>query len=303
MISRTASLAIASAYTKRFTFRSSTSYGGTSEKVYRDQIYEFLYENDYEAWFCNLARGPLSIRDLKDFWLKIHTGESLITATKDWSWLQREKLGQRLLKDLARDHLRWFKGQSSNSFSANEYSAVTEEVRRRLELDGYIFRDGELLQQQTDVLNVEEETGILQSLFARAGLARADDAFEFLKLSEQHFVAARWSDCIANARKFFELTLQEGARSLGQSRGQPLNNNSLARPVEVRQYLEREGLFEKKERESIDKLYGLLSETGAHPYMAESDQARLLRQLSLTLSQFVLLRLEAALKANPANAT
>jgi len=46
-----------------------------------------------------------------------------------------------------------------------------------------------------------------------------------------------------------------------------------------------------------------LSETGAHPYMAESDQARLLRQLSLTLSQFVLLRLEAALKANPANAT
>ena len=63
----------------------------------------------------------------------------------------------------------------------------------------------------------------------------------------------------------------------------------------MRQYLERQGIFERKERESIDKLYGLLSETGAHPYMAESDQARLLRQLSLTLSQFVLLRLEAAL--------
>lgn len=55
-------------------------------------------------------------------------------------------------------------------------------------------------------------------------------------------------------------------------------------------------LFERKERESLDKLYGLLSETGAHPYMAESDQARLLRQLALPLTQFVLLRLESALK-------
>lgn len=295
MISRATSLAIANVYTERFTHVSSASHGGRTEKVYRDSVYDFLYENEYEAWFCNLARAPIYIRNFKDFWLKIHTGESISEATKNWSWQQREKLGQRLLRELARDHLRWFKQQDASAFWMKKDVKSSEELIRRLELDGYLYREGELLQPQSDILNVEEEKGILQSLFAKAKLARATDAFEFLKLGEEHFIANRWSDCISNVRKFFELTLQEGARALGQSREAPLEEASLNRPVEVRQYLERQGIFERKERESIDKLYGLLSETGAHPYMAESDQARLLRQLSLTLSQFVLLRLEAAL--------
>lgn len=295
MISRATSLAIANAYTKRFTHVSSPGRGGISETVSRDNIYDFLYENEYEAWFCNLARAPIYVRNFKDFWLKIHTGESIVEATKNWSWQQREKLGQRLLRELARDHLRWFRQQDTTAFWMRDDVKPAEELLRRLELDGYLFKDGDLLQQQADVLNVEEEKDILQALFAKAKLARATDAFEFLRLGEEHFVANRWSDCISNVRKFFELTLQEGARALGQARGAPIDEVALSRPVEVRQYLERQGLFERKERESIDKLYGLLSETGAHPYMAESDQARLLRQLSLTLTQFSLLRLEAAL--------
>ncbi|MBN8224578.1 MAG: hypothetical protein J0L89_07160 [Xanthomonadales bacterium] len=296
MISRQSSLAIADAYTQRFTHKSSARHGGFIEKVHSHEIYDFLYENEYEAWFCNLARAPNYIRTFKDFWLRIHTGESLAAATKDWTWQQRQKLGQRLLNDLSRDYLRWYEIVKNDPFYGKHYQPSAEKLLRRLELDGYLYRDGELMQQQSDVLNVEEETGVLNSLFSRAGLARAADAFEFLRLGEEHFVAGRWSDCISNVRKFFELTLQEGARSLGAKRGESLNEASLSRPMDVRQYLERQGLFERKERESIDKLYGLLSETGAHPYMAESDQARLLRQLSLTLSQFVLLRLEAALK-------
>ena len=35
-----------------------------------------------------------------------------------------------------------------------------------------------------------------------------------------------------------------------------------------------------------------MSDTGGHPYMAAKDQARLMRHLALTFSQFVLLRLE-----------
>jgi hypothetical protein len=295
-------MAIASAYTDRFTFSSRSSRGQRSETVHANEVYDFLYENDYPAWFCNSAKGPSHIRSFKEFWLKLHTGESFASKTADWSWQHREKLGQQLLVDLARDHLRWYEAQKAGTFSRENYADSSEELRRRIELDGYIFRDGDLLRPQSDVLNVEQETGILQSLFSRSGLARSSDAFEFLRLGEEHFVAGRWSDCISNVRKFFELTLQEGARALGQAKGATLDDASLARPVEVRQYLERQGLFEKKERESIDKLYGLLSETGAHPYMAESDQARLLRQLSLTLSQFALLRLDAALKGKPADA-
>ncbi len=65
----------------------------------------------------------------------------------------------------------------------------------------------------------------------------------------------------------------------------------------VRNYLESEGVLETKEKNAIAKIYGLLSKTGGHPYMAASDQARLLRQLSLTLAQFVMLRLQGSLSA------
>ena len=295
MISRASTLAIASAYTRRFTSHSRGSYGNSIEKVHRNDIYDFLFERDYEAWFCNLAKAPLKVRSFKEFWMQLHTGESMVSATKDWTWEQRAKLGQRLLRDLARDHLRRLELEKDLPYFGDTSLKELHELQRKLELDGYIYRDDELLQPEGDVLDVEAERNALQVLFKRANLARPQDAFQFLQLGEEHFIAERWSDCIANVRKFFELTLQEGARALSTARGSPLNEAQLNRPVEVRQYLEHEGLFERKEREVVDKLYGLLSETGAHPYMAESDQARLLRQLALTLSQFALLRLNEAL--------
>ena len=226
--------------------------------------------------------------------MRLHTGASLEPATGDWSWEQRSKLGQRLLRDLARDHLRFLDKACKSSFG-HYYKPEFQELIRRLELDGYVFRDQELYQQQADLIDVEAERNILKALYGKAALSRAEDAFEFLRLGEGHFLAERWSDCISNVRKFFELTLQEGASSFSRHKGAVLAEATLGRPAEVRSFLEREGLLERKERELVDKLYGLLSETGAHPYMAESDQARLLRQMSLTLAQFVLLRLAAAL--------
>lgn len=76
--------------------------------------------------------------------------------------------------------------------------------------------------------------------------------------------------------------------------GTALDERVIKSPVQVRDYLERENLLETKEKEAIAKVYGLLSHTGGHPYMAESDQARLLRHLALTFSQFVMLRLKGA---------
>lgn len=48
----------------------------------------------------------------------------------------------------------------------------------------------------------------------------------------------------------------------------------------MRDYLEQEALLERKEKDALAQVYGLLSETGAHPYIAKSDQARLLRHRS-----------------------
>jgi hypothetical protein len=70
------------------------------------------------------------------------------------------------------------------------------------------------------------------------------------------------------------------------------------RPVRVRDYLESSGLLEPKEKQALASSCGLLNETGGHPYMAQSDQGRLLRHLALTFSQFALLRLKGS-RARP----
>ena len=70
----------------------------------------------------------------------------------------------------------------------------------------------------------------------------------------------------------------------------------------VRDYLEREGLLETKEKKELAEVYGLLSNVGSHPYIAGKDQARLLRQQALLLSQFVMLRYQGYLRAHTAGA-
>lgn len=74
-----------------------------------------------------------------------------------------------------------------------------------------------------------------------------------------------------------------------------LSAADLEKPVKVRDYLEHVGLLGQKEKEAVAKIYALLSDTGAHPYIAQGDQARLLRHYALTTSQFTLLRLRGAL--------
>jgi len=299
-------MAIADAYTRKFSHR---DYHG-DETVYRDSFYDFLYGHEYESWFCNMAETIHGVRNLKEWFLRIHTGESLASATPNWSWDERKKLGQVYLKNLARDFIVWFRGEekshrtpstiltgfhttySNDSF----YKNVHDEMVRRLEMDGYIFRDNDLYQSEVEILDIEAETGLLQNLYTNLELLNQQMTFQFLKLSEEHYIAGRWSDCISNARKFFEAVLQQVASKYSNAKGASLDSATLQRPVAIRDYLETAGLVEKKEREAIDKIYALLSHTGGHPYMAEKDQSRLLRQICLTVTQFVMLRLEGFLK-------
>ena len=58
-------------------------------------------------------------------------------------------------------------------------------------------------------------------------------------------------------------------------------------------------LLSLKERLAFDHLYGLLSETGGHPSMAEPDQARIFRRLSLSMALFVLLRYQTLVAGAP----
>jgi len=288
-------MGIANAYTRKFSSGLLSKHTRSVEKVFRGTFYDYLYEHDYEAWFCNMVKEIIGIRALKEWLLRIHTGESFTSATPDWPWDKRKELGQAYLKNLARDFIVWYREQT-HPLMVDLLKAEYEEMVRRLEIDGYVFVDGELRQTEVEVLDVEAETGLLESLHRKLGLPDEQQTFEFLKLAEVHYVAGRWSDCIGNARKLFEAVLQQVANKHSiVKKGVALAASIQQRPVAIRDYLETETLLEKKERKAVDKIYGLLSHTGGHPYMAEQDQARLLRQICLTMTQFIMLRLEGAL--------
>ena len=105
------------------------------------------------------------------------------------------------------------------------------------------------------MLDTEEEVGVLGSLYRTLYLSNSETAFHHLKLSEEHYLNAKWDDSISNSRKFLECTLQEVAavHSLRINKS-PISEAIFTRPVRVRDYLAREGLLEKKEKDIVDYL-------------------------------------------------
>ena len=295
MISRRTTLLLADLFASAFEMSRYPRFGRSIRYVVGSAgVYDFLYQNDYDAWFCNAARnaaaqGASTTRPFKDFILGIHTGESLGPVTPDWTWAQRERLGQELLKDLAEDVAKWWKGAGDPGSRVGE---VLTKFFQSLELDGYAFHGEALLAPEEDVLDAREQGGVLQDLYKELQLQNRDTVLHHLALSEEHYMAKRWDDSISNSRKFLEGVLQEVAAShhLACHRCE-LSKETYSQPVSVRDYMESGGLLGTKEKKALASTYGLLSETGGHPYMAENDQARLLRHLALTFSQFALLRL------------
>jgi hypothetical protein len=277
------------------TFRTYISGRNPHYTINTHGLYDFLFEHDYPAWLCNSARSLTTAfsgtRLLKDWVMKLHTGETQAAATTSWSWPHREKLGQELLQDLAEDILAAL--AKAGHLSEAEKECVST-LKALLELSGYVFKGSTLLAPEADVLDAKEEAGVLESLWSDVGLRSRDVALHHLALSEEHYIAQRWDDSISNSRKFLELALREVAALHGSRKAPALAVDQLDRPVAVRDYLERAGLLEAKEKQAITATYGLLSHTGGHPYMAENDQARLLRHLALTFAQFVLLRAKAS---------
>jgi hypothetical protein len=152
-----------------------------------------------------------------------------------------------------------------------------------------------LVPNEAEVLDTKEVSGAIETSYVALGLGDQATTFHHLQLTEVHYLAGRWDDSIANSRKFFESVLAQVVLRHSASKGTPATQDVLDRPARVREYLEREGLLEDKEKQAVASIYSLLSETGGHPYVAQQEQARLMRHLALTFAQFVMLRLKSAL--------
>lgn len=296
MIGRKTAKALGEAYSVHFSHPEKFA-GEWNDYVSRDKLYDFLYANDFEAWFCNLARKPGRPRELMEMIMKLHTGETVVDSTPKWSWDQREKLGQQYLHNLAEDFLN-LRDSGMSEFAQKKVSSVEKSVRNSLELDGYVRRDDRLMLPESDIINAEEEIGILEGLYTSLGLANRETALHHLDRSEELYIAGNWDDSISNGRKYLESVLMEVAAVYSTTiKGKPIAKSTYESPGKIRKYLEAEGLLETRETKTLANTYGLLSSTGSHPYMAHNDQARLLRNLALTWSQFAMLRLEGRLAA------
>lgn len=263
--------------------------------ISEDSLYDFFYDNNYDTWFLHLVENSAleEPRRLVEFIMKIHTGQTLFSATPKWTQEQREKLGQRYLKDMAEDIIEYHEKER-----LTVHADKIAELISRLELDGYIrdARSNRLFFSEAAVLDVKEEQGILASLAAELSLENQDVILHHLTQSEEDYVGEKWENSIGNSRKVLEAILQEVAAKLSTIiDGKPLAKEIYDWAGEVRKYLQDKGILEEKEAKAIGSTYGLLSDTGSHPYIAQKDQARLMRHLALTYSQFVMLRLKGFL--------
>lgn len=309
MISRKTTLAIAEIYAREFhIYKSSKQTIGYNTRttitysIDNNRLYDFLYMYDFPAWFCNASKYTYSTtgeynkttRDLKEFILRLHTGETQAKNTPNWTWEQRKKLGQEYLYKLSQDILKYY-DETDNVKRKEAIFTYINQLKIRLELDGYIYRDSTLLIPEKDVLDIEQERGLLETLYVSISLENKDRAFKYLDLSEEHYVSGRWGDSIHNSRLWLESVLQEVAVKYSQVRGIKLPDNIYKSPKGVREYLKDNGLLEPQEKDALATNYGLLSGVGSHPYMSQKDQARLLRQQALIWTQFIILRLQGIL--------
>lgn len=294
MISRKSARFIAEAYVfafQRIVLKAETFVGYDIDKR---ALYEFLYDNELDSTICNAIKDAHVRYDdqkLKKYIMQLHTGESSVCFTPDWD-AEPESIGQEYLIDLAEAIIK-----NKQYFNDRELArSKIEELVKQLELDGFEFKNGKLLVSETELLDVDEEIGVIHNLYSDLCLENGETTFHYLSLTEEYYISGKWDDSISNSRKFLECILREvvTAHSLRQ-KGAKLDSDVYSNQKSIRSYLLKEGLLDAKEHETITSVYGLLSQTGGHPYMAGSEQARLLRHLSLTFSQFVMLRLRGAL--------
>lgn len=300
MISRRTTRALAEACCKRFAYNwfdfQRFDVGGFAD---------FLFEHDYDVWFYDRARNlnRHDLRQAQEFIMGLHTGETQRGAYEGWTPDDGRQLGQRYLRDLAEDLLQDFP-RLPDAPGVRKYAPSVDVLLSNLYLDGYMFRDGRLLDPDGDVIDAREEVGLLESLYSSLALPRRALFLHHLQKAAEHYLAKSYGDSIANSRHFFEVALCEVAQAVSlQRHGARLSDDDAKRPVRVREFLEREGFLTKDEVLAIAKVYGLISGAGGHPNMSGDDEARFARQLALIVTQYVLVRLDAFRRAPAAAAS
>jgi len=82
--------------------------------------------------------------------------------------------------------LNFYAQNLNNRWLGEKYLRHYDEITRRLEIDGYLFKEGQLYQVESDILSVEEEISFSETLHKLLGLSDQTNIFQFFNLSEKH---------------------------------------------------------------------------------------------------------------------
>ncbi len=278
MISRETTSTLAMIFENQF-----TEYGHYGEISLSATLYDFFFDRNYEISILKEIEGLITIEELKRF---IQEVQIRIVPES----------GQRLLQKMAEDIINLYRENSQFIDIPKEY---IQQLLLQLELDGYVYKKGQLLPIENSVINQHTEQTYLEILIDSLSISDSKLIKHHLNLSGEHFSNGKWGDCISNSRMALEAILQQVADAIHvKKNGTNLAPNTFSTPRLVRDYFKNENILEDKEVEVIRTCYGLLSNTGSHPNMSEKDQARLMRNLALSLSHYALITYEGFLKNN-----
>jgi hypothetical protein len=269
------------------------------------ELEEFLYTSDYDAWFISQIKkiNRTATEKFIDFIRGLHTGQPVVSALPDGNdWTKARSIGQTYLVKLCHDVIGRYYNLPEESHStrvsywADDTRKDLQLLMRQLEIDGYVYSEKRLYKSSQEPVNVDEEQSIVVKLAQDLALAKSQIIEHHVKLSESGYLEGRWGNSISDSRNFLEAVLQELASKHHLTKhGTPLDDKTYETATLVRKYFEDAGLLDRKETEAIRTTYGILSDTGGHPNLTDQDQARLMRNLALTLSQYVLLRVGKSL--------
>ncbi|MHB8113030.1 MAG: hypothetical protein ACYDHA_06175 [Bellilinea sp.] len=270
-------------------------------KFNRETFHDFLYDRDYPEWFLILINTlpPHNERSVLEFFMGLNTGNFVWKINTNINKEQTTQLiasAKNLLIDLAKDIVNFVLDNKGTTQAKN----LCQKLLEQLELDGYIFQNQQLYRAESNIINIEEETGIIHKLVKDLDLDNQDIVFHHLNLIEKDYLDGKYDDSIGNSRKFLESVLREIAKKHSiELKRAALSDDIIEWAGMVRKYLEEEKVFSESEILMYKASYGLLSETGNHPYIAQNNQAALMRNLSMTLAHYALLRFKGLSQKTP----
>jgi hypothetical protein len=174
MISRRSTKLIADAYAEHFKNPlleiNAWLLGPKVYKLKDEEAYNFLYVREYEVAFLQVMASYINGQTTQKLSMAIrgiHTGETLVPATTQLNYPQRQQMGQGLLKRLAEDMLQHYeitpvrqidytKIRNEKDLEIWEHviklerpaAPILNALKASLEMDGYIYQEGHLYRRR-----------------------------------------------------------------------------------------------------------------------------------------------------------